>query len=84
MKRFIFIHTDKPETGFVVGLRIRDRGYLGWLGYGFPVWWKPRLLNNKDDGARFSFGFGWLLLCLQVKIVELELEKKEKVNDERR
>jgi len=73
MKRFIFKHVRNHEHGFAVGLRLGRRGYLGWLGYGRPVWWKPRLLN---DGARLGFGLGWLLLCFQVKIVELEIPKQ--------
>jgi len=73
MDRFFFNHNRGLMKGFAFGFRFLHHGYLAWLGYGKPVWWKPRLLGRGNDGARYGFGFGWLVLCFQVKIVELEM-----------
>ena len=80
-KRFLFHNVRGVENGFACGFRFRHHGYLAWLGYGKPVWWKPRLLGKGDDGARLGFGFGWLLLCFQVKIVELEIPVTEDITE---
>lgn len=74
MKRFIFSHERGVKKGFVCGFRFRHHCYLAWLGYGKPVWWKPRLLYGGNGGARLGVGFGWLLLCLQVRIMKLEID----------
>lgn len=71
MKRFLFCHKRGVENGLVCGFRFRHHGYLAWMGYGKPIWWKPRLLSCGADGVFRSVGFGWLLLCFQVGIIEL-------------
>jgi hypothetical protein len=70
MRRFLFRHQREGETGFVAVLRIGDYAYGGWLGYGKPIWWKPRFLGRGN--CKYGFGFGWLVLCFNVQIVELE------------
>lgn len=67
MKRFSFEHIIRGGTGYIVVLRIGKRAYAGWLGYGKPVWWKPRFL--KGGKGYEGFGFGWLLLCFRVAMV---------------
>ena len=74
MDRFLFRHERSDESGFAAGIRFGHYGFLGWLGYGKPVWWKPRFFGKKDGLTVFGFGFGWLLLCFQVQIVELRKE----------
>ena len=71
MKRFLFRHIKSIETGFVVGVRLRSRSYAIWLGYGKPIWWKPRFLG-RGKGI-YGFGFGWLLLCFRVQVFELDI-----------
>ncbi len=72
MKRFLLRHQRQGETGFVIGLRIGNYTYGCWLGYGKPVWWKPRFIGRGK--AKYGLGFGWLILCIRVQIVEMEKE----------
>lgn len=68
-KRFLFKHKYVPHTGFVVGFRSGRHVYCGWLGYGKPVWWKPRFIGRGK--AIFGFGFGWLLTCFKIQVFEV-------------
>lgn len=71
MRKFLCRHIKKPyDTGFVMGVKLGDWTYAIWLGYGRPIWWKPRFIRKGN--IRHGFGFGWLLLCLQVRIIELK------------
>lgn len=69
-KRFMFSHIKGPEYGFAFGFTLFSHFLTVWIGYGKPVWWKPRLIGR--DKAKYGFGFGWLLLCLKVQVYELE------------
>jgi len=74
MERFLFNHDRGTHKGFACAFRFRRHKYIVLrLGYGKPVWWKPRLLGGREDDDRKGIGFGWLFLCFQMKIVELEL-----------
>jgi hypothetical protein len=69
-KRFSFSHIKGPEGGFILGLGLFNHVFAAWLGYGKPVWWKPRFMGRGS--SKYGFGFGWLLLCFRVQIYELE------------
>lgn len=68
MRKFLCIHTKKPETGFAIGVRLGDWVYGVWLGYGKPIWWKPRFIDRGN--AHYGIGFGWLFLCFRVQIIK--------------
>lgn len=69
-KRFLFRHDRSPHTGFVGGVRMGHHVLIGWLGYGKPVWWKPRFIGKGK--AKYGFGFGWLLLCFKIQVVSVK------------
>ena len=72
-ERFIFEHRNKSlHTGFVIGFKLFDHAFVGWLGYGKPVWWKPRFSGRGV--ASYGCGFGWLLLCFRIQVFEIEIE----------
>ena len=73
MNRFKFRHVTQEETGFILLVRLGKFVYAGWIGYGKPVWWKPRFLGCGEKPCIFGFGFGWLLLCFQIRIVKMGL-----------
>lgn len=70
MKRFLFRYHSESPAGFVIYFRLGHYGYGIWLGYGKPVWWKPRLIGRGK--ADYGFGFGWLLLCCRVQVRKIE------------
>jgi len=63
MKRFIFRYDKEYPKGFVMGLRLHNWSIAIWLGYGKPIWWKPRFIGSGR--TEYGFGFGWLFWCLR-------------------
>ena len=60
---FKYISGRESGPGFIIAVKCGQWALASWLGYGKPVWWKPR----------FTWvGFGWLILCFKVQIIELE------------
>ncbi len=51
-------------------LRLGNYAYACLLGYGKPVWWKPRFIGQGN--AQYGAGFGWLLLCFRVQVFGIE------------
>lgn len=66
MRRLLFKHFREGDKGFAFGLRIGSWTYAGYFGYGFPVWWIPRVIGRGK--ARLGFGFGWLLFCIRFQV----------------
>jgi len=72
MNRFYFNrHSGYGSNGLVVAVRFYGKMALGaWLGYGKPVWWKPRVIGKGR--ALWGIGFGWLFLCFRVQVIKLK------------
>lgn len=68
-KYFLYKHEENDPTGFCFGARLCKHVYAVWLGYGKPVWWKPRLIGRGK--SKYGFGFGWLLLCCRIQVFEV-------------
>ena len=75
MRKFICKHiTKKFGSGFCVFVCIDNWVYTVWLGYGKPLWRKPKIITTRKEDYRlplYNVGFGWLLLCFQVQIFQV-------------
>lgn len=69
MKRFIFKHITVGDKGFIIGTKIGHYAYLMWIGYGKPIWWKPRFIGRVF--AKYGIGFGWIFLCCHVQVYDI-------------
>ena len=69
MKRFIFRHIGGSQKGFIAAIRFRRWVISVWLGYGKPVWWKPRFIGRGVHD--WGVGLGWLLLCFRVQVINV-------------
>jgi len=59
-------HIVEPERGFVFAIGWKQHSIGLWIGYGKPIWWKPRLIGRGS--AKYGFGAGWLALCCRIQV----------------